>query len=379
MKLEHYIQVGQQRLRCGYTTGTAAAAAVRAACELLLRKKSCPVVEIETPAGITVRADVEALRMEGEWAVCGVRKDAGDDSDVTDGLLICARVRRRTDDVITIDGGEGVGRVSRPGLDQSVGNAAINSGPRAMIQAQAQSVLEQSDTPSGLEIVLFVPEGEACAQKTFNPRLGIEGGISILGTSGIVRPMSEEALTASIHTELNMLRSEGSTQLLMSPGNYGADFCRDALGLELNKAVQCSNFIGDTIDHAVSLGFEGCLLVGHIGKLVKCAAGIMNTHSKVADGRMEVLAAHAAMTGAGREAVMEIMHAATTDSALECLKRVDLLDIVMESVTKAAWTHLQRRAGGMRMEVVIFSKVYGLLGMSDGAQDLIETRKGEQL
>lgn len=378
MKLEHYIQVGQKRLRCGYTTGTAAAAAARAAAELLLRGSQCLVCCIETPARIAVRTEPEGLRREGEWAICGVRKDAGDDCDVTDGLLICAKVRKRGDGQITIDGGKGVGRVTRPGLDQPVGNAAINSGPRAMIREQAEAALKAAGSSCGLEIVVEVPEGERVAEKTFNPRLGIEGGISILGTSGIVRPMSEEALKASIRAEIQMLRTEGRTHLLISPGNYGADFCREELGLDLDGGVQCSNFIGDTLDCAAGQGFQSCLLVGHIGKLVKCAAGVMNTHSRVADGRMEVLAAHAALCGGSRKLVQEIMRAVTTDSALEALKQAQLLEDVMTGVTEAAHQHLQRRAGKMQVEIVMFSHVYGLLGESQGAELLMQRLRGGQ-
>lgn len=378
MKLEHYIQVGQQRLRCGYTTGTAAAAAVRGAAELLFCGHRCPTIQVETPIGILVTVETEGLRREGEWVHCGVRKDGGDDRDETDGLLICARIRKRTDGAITIDGGEGVGRVTRPGLDQPVGSAAINSTPRKMILEQVQLAQQQASIHTGVEVVIYVPEGSKAAAKTFNPRLGIVGGISILGTSGIVRPMSEEALKASIHAELSMLRAEGRTDLLLSPGNYGADFCREALGLSLDGAVQCSNFIGDSLDMAVQLGFRRCLLVGHVGKLVKCAAGVMNTHSRVADGRMEVLAAHGALLGGKPSLIRSIMESVTTDSALEALQRENLLQPVMEQVTTAAHRHLQRRGGEMQVEVIIFSKVYGLLGQSPGAQGLVDRCREEE-
>lgn len=378
MKLEHYIRFGQKRLRCGYTTGTAAAAAARAAAELLLGENHCAAIRLETPAGIVVTVEPEGLRREGEWAVCGVRKDAGDDCDVTDGLLICARVRKIAEKAVFIDGGEGVGRVTRPGLDQSIGNAAINSGPRAMIQKELETALAQNGAKCGLETVIFVPEGETVAAKTFNPRLGIEGGISILGTSGIVRPMSEEALTASIHTELKMLREEGQHSLLLSPGNYGAEFCRDSLHLELSSAVQCSNFIGDTLDCAAALGFRTCLLVGHAGKLVKCAAGVMNTHSRVADGRMEVLTAYAALCGGSQRLAETVMKSISVDSALEALAEEGMVEPVMERVTAVAHQHLQRRAGAdLQVELVIFSKVYGLLGKTPGADELIRNFRRE--
>ncbi|MCD7843434.1 MAG: cobalt-precorrin-5B (C(1))-methyltransferase CbiD [Clostridiales bacterium] len=303
-KLEHYIQVAGQRLRCGYTTGTCAAAAARGAAELLLTGVAPNLLRVETPSGVTVEVEVEDARLLESCARCAVRKDAGDDPDITDGVLVWATVERTEAPGVTIDGGEGVGRVTRPGLDQPPGAAAINSAPRRMITEQLESALRAVGASCGLRAVISIPQGRALAEKTFNPRLGIEGGLSVLGTSGIVRPMSEAALVASIHAELDVHRAEGTLDLLVSPGNYGADFARDVLGLDLSQSVQCSNYIGDTLDYAAAKGFRSLLLVGHLGKLVKCAAGVMNTHSRVADCRMETLAAHAALCGAGQETVL---------------------------------------------------------------------------
>lgn len=372
-KLERYIQVGQKRLRCGYTTGTCSAAAARGAAEYLLSGKAPTSIFVDTPAGITVEIDVEELRCEDGVAVCSVRKDGGDDPDITDGILLSAGVRLIEKQKILIDGGQGVGRVTRPGLDQPVGNSAINSVPRRMIKQQLSEVAKKYNYFGGFSVVISIPEGEKLAQQTFNPRLGIVGGLSVLGTSGIVRPMSEEALMASIHAELDMKKAEGVTDLLVSPGNYGADFCRDSLGLNLAHAVQCSNYIGDTLDYAAALGFRSLLMVGHIGKLVKCAAGVMNTHSRVADGRMETLAAYSAVNGVEKESVQAILHAATTDAALEILQDYTMSSVILKDITDAAGKHLQRRAGAsMKVEALIFSNRWGVLGMTDGAEELLK-------
>ena len=295
--LEHYIAVGQQAMRCGYTTGTCAAAAARAAAEALLTGTFPAQVTIETPAGVAVTVEPEDCTCSAGSASCAVRKDGGDDIDVTHGAKIFAAVTRIPAG-IEIDGGDGVGRVTKAGLDQPVGAAAINTGPRRMIEKELTEALRGHG--GGLRAVISVPEGAALAQKTFNPRLGIVGGISILGSTGIVRPMSRQALVDTTRAELSVRRSEGVADLLLTPGNYGDAFARETLGLDMAKAVQCSNYIGAALDDAVRLGFSSVLLVGHLGKLTKLAAGITDTHSRTADGRREVFVTHAALAWARR-------------------------------------------------------------------------------
>lgn len=378
-KLEEYISVGQKRLRCGYTTGTCAAAASRGAAELLVNGTALSAVSVDTPAGIRVTVDLEEMTWGDGWAQCAVRKDGGDDYDVTDGALVFSRVEWIPEPGIVIDGGIGVGRVTREGLDQPVGAAAINSTPRRMITEQLQEVLDGAaqsaapiDAAQGLKAVISIPTGVELAAKTFNPRLGIEGGISVLGTGGIVKPMSEEALIASIQVEMRMRAAEGVHHLLITPGNYGHDFAEGFMGLDLEQAVQCSNFMGATIDYAVELGFESVLIVGHIGKMAKVATGAMNTHSRVADGRREALAAHAALSGATHETVRAIMDAVTTDEMLDILDDCGLMDQAMASLTEAVGFQLRHRAGDvLRIEAVVFSKVHGLLGKTEGADELI--------
>ena len=372
----HFIPVGKERLRCGYTTGTCAAAAARGAAELLLRGTYLPAVRVDTPAGIPVEAELEAFSAGPGWASCAVRKDGGDDSDVTDGALIFARAEAIPEPDVVIDGGAGVGRVTRPGLDQPPGAAAINSTPRRMIAEQARAALDQAGAAHGLRITISVPEGEKLAKRTFNPRLGIEGGISILGTTGIVRPMSEAAIIDSVRLELDMVYAAGGRDILVTPGNYGADFAERSLGLSLGQCAQCSNYIGEAIDYAAGLGFRSFLLVGHLGKLCKVAAGILNTHSRVADGRRESLTAHAALAGAKGDTLEALFHAATADAAVDLLDRAGLREPVMRSLAAAMGEVLERRAGGgMAGGGVFFTNQHGLLGMTPGAVALLERHR----
>lgn len=376
-KLERYLDVGGQRLRCGYTTGTCAAAAARGAAELLLTGSVPCSVFVDTPAGISVEAELLEFSRGADWASCAVRKDGGDDPDVTDGTLIYARVERREEQGVEIDGGAGVGRVTRLGLDQPPGAAAINSVPRRMIRFQAEQALAKAGASGGLRIVISVPEGERLAGRTFNPRLGIEGGISILGTSGIVRPMSEEALIRSVDLELDMVRASGAPDVLVTPGNYGEDFSRDTLGLSLNRWALCSNYVGEAIDHAVMLGFRSFLLVGHLGKLVKVAAGVMNTHSRTADARAETLAAHTALCGGERALVRAVFESPTTDAAVELLSGAGLREAVMGSLAEELARHLKHRGGDMEIEALFFSNRFGILGKTAGADRLLARHRPE--
>lgn len=378
VRLEHYIPVGKERLRCGYTTGTCAAAAARGAADYLLTGRRPAAVEIRTPAGIPVRAELEDWSRGGDWACCAVRKDGGDDPDVTDGILIYARVASRPGGGIVIEGGEGVGRVTRPGLDQPAGEAAINSTPRRMIRAECEAALKAAGSTCGLTVTVSVPEGARLAPKTFNPRLGIEGGISILGTSGIVRPMSEAALVDSLYLELDQLHARGGRDVLVTPGNYGADFAREVLGLSHQNLCSCSNYLGNCIDYAAGKGFRSFLLVGHLGKLAKVAAGNFNTHSAVSDGRRESLCTHAALSGAGRTLVRALYDCVTTEAALDRLQAAGLLEDTLESLMEALDARLTARAGGMTIGAVCFTKQHGLLAMTPGAAALLPLHRGEE-
>lgn len=370
-QLEEYINVGTKRMRCGYTTGTCAAAATRAAAELLLCGRLVPAVTVLTPSGTEVVVEVEEHDAGDGWAQCAVQKDAGDDPDVTDGVFVYARVERTAEPGVRIEGGLGVGRVTAAGLDQPVGSAAINSTPRRMIAEQAEEALQGAG--AGLLVTISIPAGVELAAKTFNPRLGIEGGISVLGTSGVVRPMSEDALISSIELQMRTLRARGESDVLVVPGNYGADFAREKLHLDTSDAVSCSNYFGATIDAASMLGFERMLIVGHIGKMAKVAGGIMNTHSRVADCRAEVLVAHAALAGASKGTVQQIMAAATTDAALDALAACGAKEEAMASLMRSLASKLDHRAtSALKVEAVVFSNAHGILGQTPGAEALAQ-------
>ena len=381
MSFEHYVTAGGKRLRCGYTTGTCAALAAAAAARLLLTGRAPETVSLHTPKGWNVEVPVETPCLEGGAACCCVTKDGGDDVDATHGLPICARVEAIAGEGILLQGGSGVGRVTRPGLDQPVGEWAINHIPRQMIREAVDAVRRELDEPGGLCVTIFVPGGEEAARKTFNPHLGIEGGISILGTSGIVEPMSVKAIVETTALELRQAAASGARQLVLTPGNYGMEFLTRG-GVSLPReipVVRCSNFIGEALDGAGAEGFASVLLVGHIGKLVKLAGGIMNTHSRWADCRMEILCAHAALCGAGQETARALMGSATTDAGLDILAEAGLLDRTMDSLLSALQAHLERRAGtSCRCGGVLFTNTRGLLGMTGTAKEILNIWRAKE-
>ena len=446
MELNEYIEKGGQKLRLGYTTGSCAAAAAKAAASMLLTGRIISQVSLQTPKGLKLILDIEDIRFrqgncspgkdrkeiplpgaepapcqkdqcrqgplhpgytEFSAVSCAVRKDSGDDPDITNHVLIYATAARSDKPGIQIDGGEGVGRVTKPGLDQPVGSAAINSTPRRMSAEAGQEVLRDERenrpdaVPPGLDITISVPGGRELAAKTFNPRLGIEGGISILGTSGIVEPMSDQALLDTIRVEVRVRKEEGLTILPAAPGNYGKNFFLEKYGFSLETAVTASNFIYDTVLMAADAGFRRMLFVGHIGKLVKVAGGIRNTHSQYGDHRMEILTdiAESVLFGNGkgfsgncqeafvsresaeeksdevysREEIFdslkqELADCVMTDEAINILRKYGLDKAVMAEMTRRIQAVMEGWSGGrMQVEIVVFSNVHGELGRTGKA------------
>lgn len=374
--MEQFVYKNHKKLRYGYTTGSCAAAASKAAAAMLLSGKEISYVELHTPKGIDLRLEVLDISREDNTVSCAIQKDGGDDPDVTNGILIYAKVSREPADEaqIIIDGGVGVGRVTKPGLEQPVGAAAINKVPRQMIRENLEAVCEQYHYHGKLSVVISIPSGVELAAKTFNPRLGIVGGISVLGTSGIVEPMSEQALIDTIRVEMRQKLANGMEYLLVVPGNYGIDFLDQyGHGLQLEDAVKCSNFVGEALDAAVEFGAKGVLLVGHIGKFVKLAGGIMNTHSHNADARMELLTVHAALLGAPVELLQKMMECVTTDDALKYLKEADLMEPVMERIMEKMEFYVNQRAQHqLELGVITFSNVFGILGQTKNVPDLVK-------
>lgn len=381
-------------MRYGFTTGSCAAAAAKAAAYMLLTGREKREITIETPKGIPYTAKLLDIKRKEKEVSCAVQKDGGDDPDITTGALIYAKVsyeenaeqgrktgrqtpenghmeragQRKAGQRIEIDGGIGVGRVTKPGLDQPVGNAAINHVPREMIEKEVREVCEFADYKGGLKVEISVPEGEKLARHTFNPRLGIKDGISILGTSGIVEPMSTRAVLDTIRVELNQRRVQGFDYVAVSPGNYGLDFMKKAYGYDLDRSVKCSNFIGDTIDMAVEMGFSKLLLTGHIGKLIKVAGGIMNTHSKEGDCRMELLTAFCVREQVETEVIRKIPDCVTTEEAVGILKESGKLEPVMEYAVERICYYLEKRAKGkLKVDCILYANEYGELAKSKEA------------
>ncbi len=366
-------------MRNGFTTGSCAAAASKAATYMLLGGNRKENIVITTPKGIDFHAQIVDITLAEDFVSCGVEKDGGDDVDITTGYVVYSKVEMVSDELgqVLICGGAGVGMVTKPGLDQPVGNAAINSVPRQMIEKEVREVMELMDYKGSVKVTISVPGGKSLADKTFNPRLGIVGGISILGTTGIVEPMSNQALLDTIRVELGQNKEMGRNAVAIAPGNYGLDFMRNEFGYDLDEAVKCSNYIGETLDMIGNLGFERVLLCGHIGKLIKVSGGIMNTHSKEADCRIELMISSALKAGADIDVLKAISECVSTDAAYEVIIKSGLKERFMEIVMEKIDFYLNKRvAGRYEIECVVYSNEHGLLGETSGARDIIKELVG---
>lgn len=370
---DYYVIKNNKKLRYGYTTGSCAAAAAKAAARMLLTGETVENIDLMTPKGILLHLEILDIHKGEEEVSCAVRKDGGDDPDATHGLLVYAAVRKKKESGVTIDGGRGVGRVTKRGLEQPVGAAAINRTPRAMITEAVEDIADAFGYTEGFTVVISIPGGEEVAKKTFNPRLGILGGISVLGTSGIVVPMSEDALIASIHAEMRLRKENGGDYLLITPGNYGAAFVSSYPDVDVENSVKCSNYVGETLDYAVNLGIRGILFVADIGKFIKVSGGIMNTHSRCADSRAELMTAAAIRAGADLETAKQLLETITTVEAIGILKEKGLLEKTMAEILPKIHYYLQHRIGeAFPTEAILFSNEYGFLGETAGAQEMLK-------
>lgn len=436
--MENVVQ-GQKSLRRGYTTGSCSAAATKAALLMMMSGERCDTVRIDTPKGIELSLEVSDQEYSPFEASCSIIKDAGDDPDATHGLCIFSTVSRRVSrgeetrseayvsaetagsydlrplpyeekleiSGVTVNvhimGGRGVGVVTRGGLSCDVGKSAINPVPRRMILKSVKEVIENIEPrliPDFLHIEISAENGEEIAKKTFNPKLGIVGGISILGTSGIVEPMSEKALVDTIRTEIKQfaelsgIKQEADNEpqkddafafpvppMLVCPGNYGQDYARDVLGIDLESGVKCSNYIGEMLDYSCWLRIPKILLIGHAGKLIKIAAGVMNTHSSSADGRQEVIASHGAMLGMEPSAVRDIMNAISAEEMTDILRNQGegFAQKVFDSIGSKIKEHIDHRTRGkLQVEFIVFTKIHGTLIKSGGADQMLKDLKMHQ-
>ncbi|MCR5122578.1 MAG: cobalt-precorrin-5B (C(1))-methyltransferase CbiD [Ruminococcus sp.] len=369
---ERYIYSGTKKLRCGYTTGSCAAAAAKACAQMLLGGRQVNTVRLVTPSGTTLEPGVTDQYFSPNEARCSIVKDSGDDPDVTNGIKIFAELTL-SENGVEIIGGEGIGTVTKPGLDQPVGAAAINSVPRKMITEALEDVARAYDYHGGFRVTISAPAGKELAAKTFNPRMGIVGGISIIGTTGIIEPMSNSAVIETIRTEANMRKAAGNQYLLLTVGNYSEELVKLKAGELSARTVMCSNFIGEALDIGVSLGFNGILLIGHIGKLVKLGSGIMNTHSAYADGRMETLMACGVLAGIDSKVLARLPECATVDAALDILYEANCAEPLLSALSERIAYYIDARVKG---EVVTgafsFSKKHGMLFKTEHADELLK-------
>lgn len=371
---ELFIEKGDKKLRCGFTTGSCAAAASKAALIMLITGTDIHNVSIMTPKGISYNAEIVGIQrgaskdednsldkgIGSSYVSCAVIKDGGDDPDITTGSKIYAKVELTDEPGIVIKGGEGVGRVTKPGLDQPIGEAAINSVPRKMITENVSSVLEEYGmTSRGAIVTISVPGGEELASKTFNPKLGIVGGISILGTTGIVEPMSDDAIVSTIKTEISVRKAEGKEILMAAPGNYGITFLSEVYGIDEKNVVMTSNFIYDTVRIALDQGFKKILFAGHIGKLVKVAGGIKNTHSRYGDHRMEILTdlSKKYMSESSFDKVKDTLpKCVMTGEAVRIINETGQGDIVFRKMAEEIQKYMEDWSDGkISVETIVFS------------------------
>lgn len=360
------VNVDGKILKRGYTTGMCAAAAAKAATILLFGGGPVAEVEVATPVGIALTLAIHGEESGEGYARCYVRKDAGDDPDVTDGLAIWAEARRIPRG-IRIKGGRGVGTVTRPGLAVPPGNPAINPVPFQVIQREVAGVLPAG---AGVEITISVPGGEEVATKTMNARLGILGGISILGTTGVVEPMSEEAIKSSLALQISQALAQGHRNLILTPGRQGEKLAAERYGLPAEAVVQMSNFAGFMLKECARQGVERVLLFGHHGKLVKVAAGIFQTHSRVADGRLETIITHAALLGAKPEVIAEIWRSATAEETVEILQRHNLSQVFAQIAAVASRRSREYAREELAVGTVLVSLAGEILGMDAAAAEI---------
>ena len=360
----------KEELRSGYTTGTCGAVAAYAALDLLLNDKYNGEININSLNGIQLKVPVEKLKKGPNWARAVVLKDGGDDIDATHGIEICAKVTLVDQlpevshgmyrDNILILGGRGIGKITKKGLQVEIGKPAINPGPQKMIFENLQGLLKNIDKK--VIVRLYIPKGREIAKRTFNPRLGILGGISVLGSTGIVKPMSEEAWKDSLFVELKVLKENtGRDWVIFAFGNHGKSFC-EKMGIDISQMVVISNFVGFMIDSAVKLGFKKILLIGHIGKAIKIAGGIFNTHSRVADGRLEILAANGILVDEPRENLLKVMESNTVEEACEYIQKKELFNLIGN---KVAFKCKEYSRGEIEFEGALFTFSGDLIGHSE--------------
>ncbi|MBP2635105.1 MAG: cbiD [Firmicutes bacterium] len=353
-------------MRKGITTGTCAAAAAKAAIMAWLGQELA-AVEVVSPQGVTLVVPIAESHATAAGGKGWVIKDAGDDPDITNGVKIAVEVIITEQPEIIIKAGEGVGTVTKPGLAVEVGQPAVNPGPRTMI---TRAVADCLPAGKGAVVTVSVPGGEALAARTLNPVLGIVGGISIIGTTGIVEPMSEEAFKNSLVPQISVVQALGYDEIVFAPGKIGQDIAINRYGLPAAAVIQTSNFIGHMLENAVKYGMKRVLLFGHLGKIVKVSAGIFHTHNRMADARLETLAAYAALGGAPQAAIEEILSATTTEAAMPIIEHYQLHGVYQLLAERASARAARYVFGDLTVGTVIVTLKGEILGLDQTAREI---------
>ena len=362
--MDEYLYFRGKKLRYGYTTGSSATAATKAALMYLLddSKHDIPEVTIKLPSGNPLTISVNSLEKKENSVLASVIKDGGDDPDVTHGLEIYSKVSLRNDSKINIFGGTGVGKVTKKGLPIAPGNSAINPVPLKMIRETVEEMLPEG---FGADVEIFVPKGEETAKKTLNAKLGIIGGISILGTTGIVKPMSEESWKASLAIELKMaLENAGNGEVIFLFGNRGKQYLSDNFDDNTSQAIVISNFVGYMFDRACEFEAKKIYFIGELGKFVKVAGGIFHTHSRVSDAKMEILTANALLVEESTENMKKIMSSNTTEEATKYIEKTEVYSLLAEKAKQKCEEYCRRNGWELEVETLIISAEKEVLGNS---------------
>lgn len=367
-----------KQLKGGYTTGACLAAGARAAAMLLQGEDPGDKVDITALDGTPLQIPIHSVEMLSDAARVEIVKDAGDDPDITNGTSVFVTFRFLTSEQlkpvagrsviyeqILFEAGQGIGHATKPGLSLAVGEPAINPGPRQLVYNSIRDIV--GDKPCMVRV--DIPAGRELAAKTLNPVLGIEGGISVIGTTGVLRPMSEEAFKNSLIPQIEVAKAAGFTTQIFVPGKIGERIA-SSWGLPEEAMVQTSNFIGFMLEAAADCGLEKILLFGHIGKLAKVAAGVFHTHNRVGDARLEVLAAYSASMGMSAEGVRRILQAVTTEEALPVIEEYGLAPVYEVIAARASYRAERFLFNRLQVGTVLVTLQGKLLGMDDKAREI---------
>ncbi|MBA2857827.1 cobalt-precorrin-5B (C1)-methyltransferase [Methanococcus maripaludis] len=353
----------------GYTTGACAAAGAFSALYFLKNNEKLRFVEILNLKGDSLIIPIKNIEKQKNTAISTVEKFSGEDIDITNGMDIKINVTLEKLDNnsskpgnVKIIGGDGVGIVTKSGLQVNPGEYAINPKPREMIENNLKSLLENDECVTAK---ISVPNGDEIAKKTLNPKLGIIGGISILGTTGIVRPMSNDAYKESLAPQIDVALANNFKNLIFVPGNIGTKHAKILLDAQEDQLIEVSNFWDYMLDNAEEKGVKDITVFGHAGKIVKLAGGIFDTHSRVADARNEILCAYASLVSQDVEMLQKILQSNTTEDIVEILTEKGILTEVFEIISKRVVERLSLRWEKINFSCIIIDMKGNILGKSD--------------